>query len=560
MSENKVIGRECRFAIHIPTYHPDKPDVHMVKEQIHYEDGTIVPNIRYIKDYKRSIWITKPNKRIHKDKKEAEFIENLNEIETTQSELRNNVAKLLDRTYIKETIKQLSSSPYLYGTEISSTSLIKHEYSKRYPDLKTAYSVAFFDIETDVLNPTSKDFIIIASLLYKNKVFTGILKNFVSGFSLIKDSVNLKIKKYIPEYIEKHNISIELFIADNSVELIKELFKRVHEWKPDLLAIWNMNFDIPQVLKLLESHHVNPKDIFCDPSTPRDFRICEYKEGPNKKITASGKVNPISPASQWHSLLCTSSYFIIDAMCVYKQIRLAKQEESSYSLDAILNKELGIRKLRFEEANQYTGLKWHQFMQSEYKLEYIVYNIFDCISMLELDEKTKDLSLTLPVYADTTDFALFKSQPKRIADSLHYFCLERGFVLGAIDNLYEKKRVAKEENETDKILSLKGWICTLPAHLSVLGMACIEEDPIMRTGLRSYIYDSDVVSAYPTCTSIANVSKSTTRKELISIENITEKTFRAQNLNLILGPTNAIEYSTIMFNLPKPTELLKLIK
>ena len=88
-------------------------------------------------------------------------------------------------------------------------------------------------------------------------------------------------------------------------------------------------------------------------------------------------------------------------------------------------------------------------------------------------------------------------------------------------------------------------------------MACIEEDPSMKTGLRAFVYDSDCVSSYPSCTSVANVSKTTTKREVISIENVEEKDFRMQNMNLILGYANANEYTQVMFKAPKPDDLLK---
>ena len=88
------------------------------------------------------------------------------------------------------------------------------------------------------------------------------------------------------------------------------------------------------------------------------------------------------------------------------------------------------------------------------------------------------------------------------------------------------------------------------------GIHCIEEDPVIYSNVRCYVYDSDAVSAYPTATSITNVSKETTKRELIKIEDIDEDIFRQQNLNLVLGRVNSVEYCTTMFNMPKPEELL----
>lgn len=563
-SDSDIVARECRFAIHIPSRHPDMPDVHMVKEQVHYKDGSMVPNIRYIKNYKRSVWVTKPNARNHQDKKEWEALDNLMEKKVTQSQLRDEVAKLLGKGWSKDPLKKLALSPYLYGTDITSTSLIKKEYMDRFPDHNTPYTIATYDVETDVVHGTEE--VIMATVIFKKDIFLCVTKKFVQGFANLEDLLNQCAKKYIGDVIEKFGMSITLRVCDDVVDVIRKSFAKVHEVKPDFLAIWNMDFDIPKILGNLEKYGVDPREILCDPSVPEEMRICRYKQGPKKKVTASGKVIPINPAAQWHTLICTASYYVIDAMCAYKHIRLGEQEEPSYSLDAILQKKINKRKLKFTEADAYSGLQWHQFMQTQYKIEYMVYNIYDCLSMIELDNTTKDLQFTLPTFAATSDFANFKSQPRRIADALHFFALEKGYVMGTVASADngpasnaddEDSGPDGEEEDTDTTLSLEGWIVTLPAHMSVLGMACILEDHMMRTGIRGFVFDSDATSAYPSATSVANVSKSTTKRELISIEGVEEFEFRMQNLNLVIGRVNALEYTQTMFKAPKPEELLR---
>jgi len=550
---NDIEKIECRFAIHIPSSNSNRdiPDIHLIKEQIHYSNGEIKPNIRFIKNFKRPFWISKKNKRNYTQKKEWEHTDNLLKIEVTQSEMRNSIAKVLDRSWSNDSIKQLSTSPYLYGSDISSTSILKQTYIDKYPNTLTPFTIATFDIETDVLFGTGD--IIMATIIFKDKIFTSILSRFVIGLSNINDRILKAADKYIGSYLEKHNMKIEINIADTVPDLLRSVFSKAHEWKPDFLSIWNMDFDIPQVLNALEKYNVDPKDILCDPSVPKNLRICKYKQGIKKKVTSSGVVKPINPSAQWHTLHCTSSFYVIDAMCVYKQIRLAKQEEPSYSLDSILNKELGIRKLKFKEADEYQGIRWHQFMQSEYKVEYIVYNMFDCLSMIELDKSIKDLSFTVPSFAGISDFSNFKSQPKKISDALHYFCLSKDHVIGSTGY------TSNDDEDEDETLGLAGWIVTLPAHLSVLGLNCIEEDSSIKTNVRAFVFDSDSTSAYPTCTSTANVSKETTKRELIDISGVNNDVFRMQNMNLIMGSVNAIEYSVNMFNMPKPNELLTLI-
>lgn len=573
----KVIARECRFAIHIPEKRGLSPDLHMVKEQVHYDDGRIVPEIRWIQDFKRKFWITKPNKRSHRDKREWEHMDNLLEKETTQSRLRDEVAKMLGKSWSNDHLKKLAISPYLYGTDISSTSLVKKAYMDRFPDANTPYTVAFFDIETDVLNGTDDP--ILASLVFKKDAFIAVTRDFIEGIACVEEMLQKACQKYIGEYLEKHEMTVTMFIADNPVELIRAVIARAHQHKPDFLAIWNMDFDIPRMITTLEKYGIDPADIFCDPSIPKDARICRYKQGPKKKITASGKVIPINPAAQWHTLINTASFYVIDAMCSYKHLRLGEQEKGSYSLDFILKEELGIRKLKFKEADAYTGLAWHQFMQRSFKIEYMVYNIFDSLSMLELDLQTKDLAFRLPSFSVTSDFAQFKSQPRRIADALHFNVLETGNVMGTVADTTEietkdiqrytgdedtgENEVGSEDAEEDDgigndVLDRTGWILTLPPHNAVLGLKLIEEDSTISTGIRGFTYDSDATSAYPSSTSVANVSKSTTKREIITIEGVDEHVFRMNNLNAILGSTNANEYCQNMFGLPRPEDLLKL--
>ena len=77
------------------------------------------------------------------------------------------------------------------------------------------------------------------------------------------------------------------------------------------------------------------------------------------------------------------------------------------------------------------GGEWHTYMQKHYPLEYIVYNIYDCIGVEMLDEKTKDLQLSMPMFAGTTDFANFNSLPRKSMNELHWFCRDLGRVPGS---------------------------------------------------------------------------------------------------------------------------------
>jgi hypothetical protein len=480
--KDSIESVECRFSVYIPPPEPGMPDYHLIKESVNYKDGTSKPRLQLVKDFKRDFWVTKKGYQKHNSKKEWEDLDNLIEFKTTQSKLYDTVARALNAQWMKGDPRKLSSSPYLYGSDILSTSIIKQMYMDKYPDAQTYYSVAVFDVETDVIHGHGQ--IVMATITYKDVVYTAVTKEFVAGVSNLEARVEQSMQKYLGEYVSSRNIKSELIVVDSEIDVVRLTIGKAHELQPDLLAIWNLDFDIgTKIIEACNRAQVDPKDIFSDPSVPAAYRFFKYKQGKKQKVTASGVVTPIKPAAQWHTVFCPSSFYCIDAMCVYKQVRVAKQEEQSYSLDFILNKNLGIRKLKFEEADHVEKLKWHELMQQSYKVEYIIYNRFDCISIEVLDEKTLDLKATLPTFAGCSDFSIFASQPKRAQDKLHWYILKnKRKVMGTAGS-----DIAED---VDAEFDLSGWIITLEAQLVADNGICLtQENDELRSAARAHTGD-----------------------------------------------------------------------
>ena len=484
--EIPAIVKECRFVVYVEPPQHGMPDLHLIKEQVNNisaEGKTVLtPNVILAYDFKRNFFTTKKGFQKHSSKKEWEDIDKLVEYKTTQSTMLENAAKALGTPWFKGNMRKLSASPYLYGSDISSTAVIKKTFGDKYPTVQTPYSVAVYDTETDVIHGTGE--IIMATVSFKDVVYTVATKKFLEGVANPQARVEAAMEKYLGEYVEKRKIKSEFIIVDREIDIIKLTINKVHELKPDFLAFWNIDFDISKIIIACEKARINPADIFSDPLVPREYRYFNYKQGPKKKVTASGKVTPIKPAAQWHTVFTPASFYMIDAMCVYKHVRIGKADEQSYALDAILNKELGVRKLKFKEADEYTGLKWHEYMQTMHKIEYIIYNRFDCISIELLDEKTFDLALTMPMFSGNSDFCNFNSQPRRAADVLHYYCLSKGKVIGSTGS-------AMAESVDNDTLGLDGLIVTLPAHLVAdNGIRLIEEHPDMVSNIRVHVGDA----------------------------------------------------------------------
>ena len=570
-------ARECRFAIHMPSRAPDQPDLHLIKEILHHEDGTTEPFVRFTKDFQRPFWVARPSTRNYEQKKEYASLDDVIQYQCTQSNMARAVANAMGQGYrSKPQLRQLSESPYLYGTDITSTAIIKYSYKKQYPDAISPYSTCFFDIETDVLHGTDDPIII--TTVYKGTLKTWVLESTIKGYADPDGLYDRTLRKYLGPVIDKYQFKVEFVVMPDTVTMIQEAFKQIHAWSPDFLAIWNMDFDIPRIMDTLKKYDVDPKTVFSDPRIPPDRQFCVYKKGSTKKITASGAVKPKNPSEQWHSVYCPAGFYIIDAMCSYRFVRQGEQEQQSYSLDAILAREELAGKLKFAEADGLVELDWHVFMQQRHPFEYLCYAAQDVIGMFELEAKTNDLSQSLPVQCGITDFSKYNHQTKRFADDIHFFLLERGKVVGSVP---PKPKDAAEDADLDldaeddeevinaddddptlalttrtDVLGLKNWICTLKAHMSMLGMLCIQESGTVPTLIRAFVYDSDAVSAYPTCTAVGNVSKETTKREIIDIIGIDEADFRRHNINLLQGHVNALEYACEMYKLPKPQDCL----
>lgn len=92
----------------------------------------------------------------------------------------------------------------------------------------------------------------------------------------------------------------------------------------------------------------------------------------------------------------------------------------------------------------------------------------------------------------------------------------------------------------------------LPAHLVAdNGLKIIKEYPELSGNLRLHVGDLDVSASYPNGEVTYNVSKETTKKELISIEGVSEHMRRMQGINLSGGATNSVEVATGLFKMPQ---------
>lgn len=549
-SVKKIIGKECRFATYVEPPSYDRADLHAVKEIVYFDDGTQEPRLNLIYDFHRPGWVTKVGRRDHKQKKEWTSQDNLIKVNVPQRKLVDACAKALGMPWFKGDLRQLSESPYLYGTDIQSTAVLKKAYQEKYKDIRPSiFSVAELDIETETVDEATFGQTVMCSISMGNRCFTAVRKHIFEGIADPHGNLALATHKHLSERLAGREMNYELVIVETDYDVWKAILDIAHAWMPDFLSIWNMDFEITNVLQMCERLGINPAHLFSDPSVPEDYKYFYYKRGKDRKVMASGKEMPIKPAAQWHTVFTPASFYIIDQMCSYKQVRTGEPEEQSYALDYLLAKNKIPAKFKYEAADRYQGLAWFTYMQANHPIEYTVYNRWDCLGPQTLDEKLKDLSVSIPSLAGTSDFQHIRSQPRRLVDDLHWECLEAGLVIGTTG-----KTLVDEFDQLT--LSREDWITMLPAGiLAAEGINVIYENPALRASVFVAVADLDVSAAYPNGGAAYNMSKETCSKEIISIDGVPEEVFRLQNMGLTAGHVNAVEWCTHMLNFPEIEEL-----
>lgn len=553
MSTDNDFKLEAKHIVYVKSKHNPSNDAVFVKEYKHLPDGTREPNLRKIVNFERDWYITKEGYRKHKDKKESESLTRLQKRSSNTATMPLKVAKALNLPTSNLNMRQLGRSQYIYGTDITPEALVKTKYLTTWKDIVSPNSIAVLDLETNVLggrrDHKEMGDIISGSITFKDKAFLCYSKRFMGSIVKAEEKIRAAFSEHLGQYEKSRGIKLEIVEVETDTQIVIELLKRVHEYGADFVATWNMNFDVPKMIQTLERDGIDPAIHFSDPGVDPEFRTCNYIEGPANRIKADGGVMTFSMHERWHTLITPSKSYWICAMGTYAFLRKAKGNEKSYALDAILEKILGKRKLNFNFADGYVKLAWHEFMQKKYKIEYLIYNLFDCIGVELLDEKTKDLSISLSELVGASPYRLFSSTPKQLAEDLHFFFLKHGRVICCVSD-----KMADELD--DLVIGTEDWIITLATHLvEVNGLKCIEDVEDLQTLIRLYVSDLDIRSAYPWGEIVMNASKGTTTLELIKIEGVSEEDRRRVGLNLSGGVTNAINYCETIHAFPALTDI-----
>lgn len=372
------------------------------KLEIIQDDGTTEwrDNLRLLHDPVRPFWTTKPEYRDHLFKKEFEDLLHLDVHYCNDSQLEVAVSEALGIPlgFRPPVLRQLCASPYVYGADIDTQTIIRQMYNKNIPAGHLPKStIGGLDIEAEPVAMISKTGRInLITFIHEDQIYTTALREFCRIWNTkqtdhrpaIEEDCIRVIMDMIGVLITDNNFHLHFRILDTEIDMIKWIWSKVHQHKTDYIGIWNEGYDLPKILERIEAAGCSPADVLSHPAIPVPYRFAKFTEDQSTIIQHF--------TDKWHWFSYAGYSQFMDAMCLYARLRKVSGRESSYALDEIANKEIKKKKLHFDAITNHWYIQQYRF------LEYIAYNINDVILMILMEHQNNDMSTAANLSGSST--------------------------------------------------------------------------------------------------------------------------------------------------------------
>lgn len=532
--------------IHSARKTTDDVDVVVVKEKIVTElDGKIIDsrnNLRYIHNPKRKFWVTKPQFRTHRYKKETELMERCDEYAVEDKDLLFKLKQVLGLPkFARMSLRKICNSPYVYGADVPVENLIRMKYIKSQKHPLVKYSIGSLDIEKSVLGCER---INVVSFVHEREVYCSILDDFLyknRNNKRVKadiEDVKKTVEELIGPMLKEHGFNVIFAVHDNELNLLKWLFSNVHKHETDFVGIWNMDYDISRIIERIRYYEEDPEDVFCPSTLPKLFRMAKYKQD---------KRNTAHITDKWHWMFCTGGTQYVDKMNLYARNRKGKSKLNSYKFDDVVKADLGMKKLNLEgDEDGDHSLEWHRKMQRDNFLAYIAYNIVDAVVLQLHEEKCKDIQAMMGLLDVSHPFE-YSKQTNMLRDTETVYCAQHGRVFATAGE--------EMEGPYDKLLGKAGGTVLRTEKVTGVGLHALEEQPHVETRALCMVGDNDYGSVYPTMKIINGIDKETKLYTVITIEGMSKSAVE-ELFSCISSPKeNAVYVGQKFFNLPGYEEM-----
>lgn len=394
---------------------------------------------------------------------------------------------------------------------------------------------AAFDIEVDLalggkgkledaLHPINAVTLIDMKL---GKVYTQLLRNKTNPqIDEFEDKIDEFIEELHRDFDEVYGkLDYSIFMYDRETELIKDFALLTKAINADFMMVWNMDFDIPYVLKRAEMNGMDVNTLFYDEkfSRPR----CSYKKSRTFDVEKK--------ASSWNVSLPT---VFIDQMALYGATRITKGAVRSYALNDVGKDELGDEKIDYSTE---TNIK--KFPYDNY-WKFVKYNIKDVLLQVGIENKVNDIdALYIRSMENAVPYDQAFKQTKFLDTRSYRDYFEQGYIIGNNVNMdydtpYGEEREKTGSEDDDKY---DGGLVANPNLNDYIGIEV--------GGMRSkHVFGTSVVydakAMYPSIYRAWNVSRTTMIGKVLIDE--TEETVLSNAAKFIEAANSGIDVTDVV--------------
>jgi hypothetical protein len=358
-----------------------RKDVVVVNEKLSkvLPDGTRKwgKRLRIIDNPKRNFWITQPQFRNYDIPREFETVDRLDRYTCHNYDLRKELYRRLhpDRDpnpRFVPSLKKLCSSPYIYGADIGIETLIKKGYSELGDkNVKVPYKHASEDIEASI-GQGETGVINIQVIIVEQHIYAGMLAPYMFEgkddlrIPVDKDYVERVIREALHELFSTHgsiwrhkqlshrqdlfdendHIPFELttYVGKDEKDLLLWCRSvREHE-KPDYVAYWNIDFDIPYINERLEENGIDIASYWTSDEVLALDPELAYADYRRDNVQSKQKQHI---GDKWHCFNIANYMRFYCAMATYARVRKASGRKPSLSLEYTGKDVLGVGKFSF---------------------------------------------------------------------------------------------------------------------------------------------------------------------------------------------------------------------
>lgn len=433
---------------------------------ITYKDKNHKKCVRMIKNPQMEIYFAKPEVRsqfltareyLEIDKTYSKTVKAKQVLRTIYGELKNCTDKqsqimksIYDQAYNtdnRQAAKEIFKWPYTLMSDMSVEEYYRVMLGYHYNTVRNhIIDKAFLDIEADIYGLSSSeqaanmDKVNACTVIFnfdsnrqvpiKPQVFTFLLrdhkrypqqKDFEDRLDEFietchKEFDHQTVVKDGKERVIDFEADYHIKLYDHERDLLVAIFETINHYRPDMVSVWNIAYDVPKMAARMELNGLNYVDVMCDPAFPKDCRFVEMNIDNRASIDIADRKTFIRMASTtcWN-----------DQMQSYAGIRKGRKAYGSNKLDNISTIELGVGKLKFPKGVDVSNAAIKEYWT------FVLYNITDVIRQVLIDIVTNDcMSMVYDMNQSNCSLENLTKQTRYQKQIYYVEYLKRGFVPG----------------------------------------------------------------------------------------------------------------------------------